>query len=328
MWDHLGQIVGGAPVGIGTRGPGEQQIEIDRRIANARITRLRRELDDIRGRRVREVEQRNLDHFTVGLVGYTNAGKSTLFNRVTAGGAFAHSKLFATLSTRIERWNLGSGDDVLLSDTVGFIRDLPHHLVASFRSTLEETIAAQVLVILVDGADPNAEMQLETVLATLNEIGATTQPRIIVINKIDQLEHDADLLVWLNRHPDAIPISAVSGAGLEELASQVLAHKHGAIRTVRIGVSLRDGRTVAVLEQRTTVLERHYDADRVEIECRIGRRQIDELLAGGASLTIDGRPPVDAVREIWGEPDDDQPDPGPPPVPPHERFRSEADGSS
>ncbi len=154
MWSHLEQIVGGAPVGIGTRGPGEKQLEIDRRLVQRRLRQLRRELAAEENRRRREVQRRNLEHFTVGLVGYTNAGKSTLFNRLTAGGAFAHGKLFATLSTRVERWDLGGGDDVLLSDTVGFIRDLPHHLIASFRCTLEETIHAHLLIIVVDVRRP------------------------------------------------------------------------------------------------------------------------------------------------------------------------------
>jgi GTP-binding protein HflX len=150
MWSHLEQIVGGAPVGIGTRGPGEKQLEIDRRLVQRRLGNLRRELLSIQARKKREVEQRTLDHFTVGLVGYTNAGKSTLFNRLTAGGAFAHPKPFATLTDRVERWDLGGGDSVMLSDTVGFLRNLPHHLVASFRSTLEETIHSHLLVIVLD----------------------------------------------------------------------------------------------------------------------------------------------------------------------------------
>ena len=133
MWDHLGQVTGGAPVGIGTRGPGEQQLEIDRRLVQRRLKQLRTEIKEIQGRSVREVAKRNDSHFTVGLVGYTNAGKSTLFNKLTSGGAWAHDQLFATLSTRIERWELGGGTGVMLSDTVGFIRRLPHHLIASFR---------------------------------------------------------------------------------------------------------------------------------------------------------------------------------------------------
>ena len=133
MWDHLGQVTGGAPVGIGTRGPGETQLEIDRRLARDRLAQLRRELAEVQRRKSREVADRTEDHFTVGLVGYTNAGKSTLFNRLTDGGAFAADMLFATLSTRVDAWPLGGGVQVLVSDTVGFVRDLPHRLVASFR---------------------------------------------------------------------------------------------------------------------------------------------------------------------------------------------------
>ena len=149
MWDHLGQVTGGAPIGIGTRGPGEQQLEIDRRLVQRRLKLLRRELETMQQRSVREVQRRNTDHFTVGLVGYTNAGKSTLFNSLTSGGAWAHDQLFATLSTRIERWELGGGVGAMLSDTVGFVRRLPHHLVASFRSTLEETVNCQLLLVIV-----------------------------------------------------------------------------------------------------------------------------------------------------------------------------------
>ncbi|MDP6541816.1 MAG: GTPase HflX, partial [Phycisphaerales bacterium] len=188
MWDHLGQVTGGSPVGIGTRGPGEQQLEIDRRLVQRRLKQLRRELGGMQQRSIREVEKRNLDHVTVGLVGYTNAGKSTIFNTLTSGGAWAHDQLFATLSTRIERWELGGGVGAMLSDTVGFVRRLPHHLVASFRSTLEETVNCQLLLVIVDGADHWAGHQLQTVEQTLDEIGAIEQPRILVINKIDQVD--------------------------------------------------------------------------------------------------------------------------------------------
>jgi len=299
MWDHLEKIVGGAPVGIGTRGPGEKQLEVDRRIVQRRLRLLRNELGRIQGRKAREVGQRNLDHYTVGLVGYTNAGKSTLFNRVTAGGAFVHSKLFATLSTRIERWDLGAGDAVLLSDTVGFIRDLPHHLVASFRSTLEETISARLLLIVLDVADPRAVQQLEAVNQTLDSIGATGQPRVLVLNKIDNLPDRRELLVWLNRHPDAVPISAARGDGIEVLSEVVDEHLNGGIREVKITAEMSDGKTVTLIEKRSTVLDRRYSDGEVELTVRIGRRQVDELLAGGARIRINGMGAQEALQKEW-----------------------------
>jgi GTP-binding protein HflX len=300
MWDHLGQIVGGAPVGIGTRGPGEQQLEIDRRIVQRRLAQLRRELEGIQGRKQREVAQRNEDHFTVGLVGYTNAGKSTLFNRITAGGAFAHGKLFATLATRIERWDLGHGNEAMLSDTVGFIRDLPHHLVASFRSTLEETIHAAALVLLVDVSDPNAFMQLETVEQTLDELGTDATSQIVVLNKIDRLEDSKNLLVWLNHRPDAIPVSAETGEGLKDLDDRVLQIMLGGVREVTISASLSDGRSIALLERRAEILKRDFHDGEAIMRARLGRRQVDQLLAQGVRMTIDGLSPKEALLQVWG----------------------------
>lgn len=317
MWSHLEQIVGGAPVGIGTRGPGEKQLEIDRRLVQRRLGQLKRELEGIQRRKTREVQRRNLDHFTVGLVGYTNAGKSTLFNRLTAGGAFAHGKLFATLSTRIERWDLGGNDAVMLSDTVGFIHDLPHHLVASFRSTLEETVAANLLITVVDAADPNATMHLETVHRTLDEIGATSQPRILALNKIDLTADSGQLLVWLNRHPDAVPLSAMTGEGLEALCEIVRGHLRGIVAEVKISAPMSDGRTIALLEKRGEVIDRRYDNGQAELTVRIGRRQVDEMLAQGARIRIDGLEPHEAIDRIWGTAAAGPI--GPMPVPPHER---------
>lgn len=318
MWDHLGQVTGGAPVGIGTRGPGEQQLEIDRRLVKRRLGQLRQELERIQGRKTREVEARNLEHFTVGLVGYTNAGKSTLFNLLTAGGAFAHDKLFATLSTRVERWDLGGGNACMLSDTVGFVRDLPHHLVASFRSTLEETIDARLLLVVVDGSDPAGEMQIRTVTDTLDGIGADHQPRLIVVNKVDRLEAMDTRLAWLNRHPDAVLLSAVTGEGMEELVARVREHVLGPVREVWVEARTADTRTVSFLEQRTEVRDRDWVDGTVRIRTRLGRRQLEQLLALGGGVTVDGLPGVAALTELWpdGSPQ------GPPPrrVPLHERF--------
>ncbi len=318
MWDHLGQVTGGAPVGIGTRGPGEQQLEIDRRLVKRRLGQLRAELERIQERKAREVDARNDEHFTVGLVGYTNAGKSTMFNRLTRGGAYAHDKLFATLSTRIERWDLGGGNACMLSDTVGFVRDLPHHLVASFRSTLEETIDAQLLLVLVDAGDVAAEMQIDTVFGTLDEIGATHQPRIVVVNKIDRLDRLDEQLAWLNRHPDAVLCSATSGEGIELLTDRVREHYLGPVREVAVTVPTADSRTVSFLEQRTPVSDRAWDNGAVTITTRLGRRQVDQLLAAGGRFTIDGRPGPEAASALWPSTDPH----GPPArrVPMHERF--------
>lgn len=323
MWDHLGQIVGGAPVGIGTRGPGEQQLEIDRRIVQRRLAQLKSELKDIQARKSREVASRNIDHFTAGLVGYTNAGKSTLFNKLTeGGGAFAHDKLFATLSTRVEKWKLPRGNEALLSDTVGFIRDLPHHLVASFRSTLEETIYAHLLIIVLDISDPNARMQLTTVEQTLDEIGATDQPRLLVLNKVDRLDQSREsrqlLQQWLDDYPDAIPISATTGKGLDTLNERALEIMLGGVREVTITTPLTDARTIDFLERKAEVLDRHYENGAATLTARIGRRHVDQLLAQGSPMKINGQPALEEARRLWDYPQAQrQPLPNPPP---HEKY--------
>ncbi len=322
MWSHLERIVGGSPVGIGTRGPGEQQLEIDRRIVQRRLAQLKRELAEVQSRKTREVQQRNIDHFTVGLVGYTNAGKSTLFNRLTeGGGAFAHEKLFATLSTRVEKWKIEGGNEVLLSDTVGFIRDLPHHLVASFRSTLEETIYADMLILVVDVSDSNALMQLETVQKTLDEIGAqgSNQKRIIALNKVDRLQLGSDdrsdedpdrtagnthranptLTQWLADYPDAIIISAKTGLGLDQLAAVTLDHLLGGVREVELLLPTSDARSIDFVERRADVLDRRYENGQVSLKVRLGRRHVDQLLAKGARMTINGLAPHAALEREW-----------------------------
>ena len=319
MWTHLDTVTGGAPIGIGTRGPGEKQLEIDRRIVQRRRRQLQRELEAIQQRKVREVKNRNEGHFTVGLVGYTNAGKSSLFNALTTGGAFANDQLFATLSTRVERWDVGGGNVVMLSDTVGFIRNLPHHLVASFRSTLEETVHCQLLLILIDVADPNARAQADAVRQTLDAIDATGQPRLVVLNKIDQLEDTTSLLPWLRDYPDALPISASDGQGLEALTHAVREILVGPVADVRLVVQLADGATVDFIEKRTVVKHRDYGDGVVRYECTMGRRQMEQLRARGAQLEIDGAASQEAAESAWGGGGSvDSP-------PPHEHYASDGD---
>ena len=281
MWSHLERIVGGAPTGIGTRGPGEQQLEVDRRIVMRRKAELRRQIKRLQGRKMREVARRNEDFFTVCLVGYTNAGKSTLFNAATDGGAYADDKLFATLSTRTRRWELGGGETVMLSDTVGFVRDLPHHLVASFRATLEEAIHSDLLLIVLDVSHPRAGAQLDTVMTVLDEIGAGSPLRLLVLNKTDLLEHNADVLVFEQAYPECLSLSAKTGAGVAQLVERVGALVRGRERQVTLRLDLADGKAIQFLESRATVLERHYEGRQVHYTVRLGARQSDQLRAMG-----------------------------------------------
>lgn len=298
MWDHLERITGpGGVNGIGTRGPGEQQLEIDRRLVRNKLTQLRRELAVVQGRKRREVAKRNQEFFTVGLVGYTNAGKSTLFNTLTSGGAYVADKLFATLMTRTREWDMGDGLCVMLSDTVGFVRDLPHNLVASFKATLEEATHSDLLLIVVDVSDPNAERHYKTVTDTLDELfdelpeddrpGMSERPRrLVLLNKVDKLPDNAQVLVWKRRIPDAIPIEARSaqGAGHSELIAAVREALRGSMREVVIEAPLSDTRAVSAIERRAEVLDREYLDGVVRIRARVGARQIDHLWAAGAKV--------------------------------------------
>src|SRR3954447_1066002 len=202
MWTHLSRI----KAGIGMRGPGEKQLEVDRRLLENRIHELRNELHGIEKRKERLVASRG-DRLTVSLVGYTNAGKSTLMNSLTGAGVYAANKLFATLDTRTRRWMLPSWGPVLLSDTVGFIRDLPHGLIASFKATLEEARQADLLLHVADAANPAVLDQISAVYEVLGELGIQEKDTLLVLNKIDQLADRGSLTPVLHRYPNAIPIS-------------------------------------------------------------------------------------------------------------------------
>ena len=294
MWSHLERIAGGAPTGIGTRGPGEQQLEIDRRIVQRKKAQLKREIADVQGRKAREVRARNKDFYTVCLVGYTNAGKSTLFNTAIksssgqTGGAYADDKLFATLSTRTRKWDLGGGDAVMLSDTVGFVRNLPHHLVASFKATLEEAVHADLLLVVLDVSHPRAKQQLRTVMEVLDDIGATEPKRLLLLNKVDLLTHNADLLVMQQDHEGSIPLSAKTQEGLEKVIEAVRREARGGTVDLDLQLSAADGKAIHFLENRATVLERNYEGSHVTLSVRIGKRQLDQLNAMGSTAVIVG----------------------------------------
>ncbi|MBC7350795.1 MAG: GTPase HflX, partial [Thermogutta sp.] len=204
MWTHLERQTKG---GVGLRGPGEKQLEMDRRLIAHRIHELRSELEVIHRRRQREVIARK-QFKTVSLVGYTNAGKSTLMNSLTHADVYVEDALFATLDTRTRRWQLPGWGPVLLSDTVGFIRDLPHHLIASFKATLEEARQADLLLHVADGSNPAVLQQISSAYRVLEEIGIEGKDTILVINKIDRIADRRRVDTLLDRYPQALPISA------------------------------------------------------------------------------------------------------------------------
>lgn len=316
MWSHLERIVGAGGIGgVGTRGPGEMQLEIDRRLVQARKNDLEREIRIVQARKRREVQERKREHFTVGIVGYTNAGKSTLFNTLTRGGAYADNRLFATLMTRTRGWDLGGGLSVMLSDTVGFVRDLPHNLIAAFRATLEEATHADVLLIMLDVSDPAAELQYNTVTGTLDDLlkevetlereqGREWKPpqRILLLNKADRLRSNAEILVWQQKVPGALPICAIADGpkdagglpiGHAELIERVMVAAKGAVQEFVIVVPIRDSKTIHLIENRAIVLEREYTETDARLRVRIGRRQLDQLRVGGAKITLESMPGED-----------------------------------
>ncbi len=289
MWSHLERIAGGSPTGVGTRGPGEQQLEIDRRIVRTKLAKLRRDLDEVQARKTREVSQRNNDFYTVGLVGYTNAGKSTLFNTLTKAGTYADDKLFATLSTLTRLWKLPNQEgriveEVMLSDTVGFVRDLPHRLVASFKATLEEAVHSDLLLIVLDVSHPRCRHQLDTVNRVLDDIGATEPKRMLLLNKTDAVTHNVELLALQNEYEDAMPISALKGEGLDELIARVRLLASGEVKEFEVTLLASAGKSIQFLERRAEVLDRSYEGAEVTLRVRLGGLQIEQLRSIGDRL--------------------------------------------
>jgi GTP-binding protein HflX len=281
MWGHLERLAGGGSMGIGTRGPGETQLEVDRRLVRKRIGDLKREIHEIQERKTRLVAERNRKHFTVCIVGYTNAGKSTLFNTLTSAGTYADDKLFATLDTKTRNWRLERGTEVLLSDTVGFVRDLPHNLVASFKATLEEAVHADLLLHVLDVGHPHAQQQFDTVHQVLNEIGAKDKREIVLLNKIDTEEGEERYPFWRMMHPGSIPISARTGMGLPELAEAVYKFVRGMQVQAVLECDVTNGRLISFIESHTRVSHRKFIGDRVEFVSVLGRNTLADLARNG-----------------------------------------------
>jgi GTPase len=269
MWSHLSRI----KAGIGMRGPGEKQLEEDRRIVEKRIHELKVEMKTIEKRKERLVASRR-DRLTVSLVGYTNAGKSTLMNTLTKAGVLAQDKLFATLDTRTRRWQLPSWGPVLLSDTVGFIRDLPHGLIASFKATLEEARQADLLLHIADASNPAVLEQISSVYAVLQELGIEEKQTLLVLNKADRLADAAELAKIMNRYPNAVSISARTGEGLERLRDAVSAALSRSFLDLDVEMSVANGRLLAYLAAHGEVLSQEYLEDRVIVHVRLPARHV------------------------------------------------------
>jgi len=283
MWSHLDTLAGaggataaGAVGGIGTRGPGEKQLELDRRLVKKRITELKRELEKIDKRRIRQVDARK-GLFKVCLVGYTNAGKSTLLNALTGADAFVEDRLFATLDTRTRRWTLARGAQVLLSDTIGFVKDLPHQLIASFKATLEEAVNADLLVHVVDVSNPEAFNQIDSVNKVRAEIGCGRHPTLLALNKLDIARKAGDVEVLQTLYPEALCISAKTGLGIERLRQAVLDKYRGDELLLLVTTSQSDGRIRSFLNACGAIVKENYSDGGVHIKARLGGNQLPQL---------------------------------------------------
>jgi GTP-binding protein HflX len=279
MWTHLSR----QKMGVGLRGPGEKQLEVDRRLVQKRIGDLKSQLEAIHRRREREVAARR-GSMTVSLVGYTNAGKSTLLNTLTGSDVLARDALFATLDTRTRRWHLPGWGPVLLSDTVGFIRDLPHHLIASFKATLEEARQADLLLHVADAANPAVEDQISAAYNVLEEIGIEAKDTLLVINKVDALEDRNRIDALLNRYPHGIPISARKGEGIAALAAAVSDALSRSFADIDVEMGVENGRTMAYLAAHGEILSKTYNDSRVIAHCRIPQGLLGRLKQHGVEV--------------------------------------------
>jgi GTP-binding protein HflX len=301
MWTHLSRQVGG---GIGLRGPGETQLEADRRLATTRIRDLKRKLVEVQARKEREVRTRAAEH-TVSLVGYTNAGKSRLMNTLTGAGVYVENKLFSTLDTRTRQWHIKDWGRVLLSDTVGFIRDLPHHLVASFKATLQEARQAKLLLHVVDASNPHAEMQIQAVNAVLKELGCDARPTILVLNKIDRVEDRSVLQVLRAHHPKAVEVSGLTGEGIGALEEAVMAALAAEFAEAEVVTDAGNGRVLAFLNANAEIYRQEFrdESNEVVIRCHLPRHLLHHIAGPTVKVRfLNGAPerngPVHGANEV------------------------------
>ena len=296
-WTHLVRQAGG----IGLRGPGETQLETDRRLLRARIKSIHKRLDKVRIQRSQNRRARARAEIpSVSLVGYTNAGKSTLFNALTAADVYAADQLFATLDPTLRRLEIGDVGPVVLADTVGFIRHLPHKLVEAFQATLQEATEATLLIHVIDAADPDRELNVEQVERVLEEIGALDAPVLKVMNKIDllgvapRIERDAQ------GRPETVWLSARDGQGLELLEQALSERLAEDVLDFGMLLSPQQGRLRASLHELGAVRQEHYEeGGQIKLEIRLPRRDFMQLMARLGEQAEDYLPPELCERPSW-----------------------------
>lgn len=258
-WTHLDR-----QAGIGARGPGETQLESDRRLIQIKIKQLESKIERVRQQRHLARRSRKKSEVpTVAIIGYTNAGKSTLFNQMTQAGVYVEDRLFATLDATLRSVRLPGAGSVIFADTVGFIRHIPHDLVAAFRSTLEETSEANLLVHLVDASDPHREEKMRDVAVVIKEVGAEEVPQLVVFNKIDALESPVAPRVDFNDEgmPERVWISAQNNQGIELMLDAVAAYFRGEFINVSLVLKIVAGKRRSELYELGTILEEGVDED-------------------------------------------------------------------
>ena len=292
MWTHLSRIRGG----VGLRGPGETQLETDRRMIGRRIADLRKKLESVTQAQAVQRQSRE-GKFRVALVGYTNAGKSSLLRALSGSDLFVEDRLFATLDSATRSVDLGEGFEALVTDTVGFIRKLPHHLVASFRSTLEEAREADLLAQVIDASHAGWEEQKGVVEDVLDELDLGDRPQILVFNKIDRLTHaEEEALSRRVRAFDATPavfLSALRPDTFEPVLALFKARIRAGLRHLSVRVGVHDGGTLAMLYREGEVLNQSQHGDVVEVEIRVPRSLAGRLLQQqGVTLARDHEPPA------------------------------------
>lgn len=278
QWTHLSRVVGG----VGTKGPGETQIETDRRAIRSRITRLRERLGQIQ--KERSVQRKGRDKFPrVALVGYTNVGKSTLLNWFTNAGVLVEDRLFATLDSTVRMVELSPAHRILLSDTVGFIRKLPHQLVASFKSTLEEATEADILMHVVDISHPSFEEQIGVVNETLDDIGGQGKPTVMVFNKIDRLSDRSAMPYLAERYPNAVFVSAWRGINMGGLREQLIALLQDTVTEHEVTLTQQQYKLLSRLHDTADILEKRYNGNSIVVRFRAPKAEAERIikLTGG-----------------------------------------------